>query len=336
MQWKPGAQKVPSRKASMSVVLAMTIITFIALGAMYFWVNHRSVDQRVVMMILEASIGEDYLEIDGTSLFKPVNGSTDESTLKFSTKMDRGAFIKDVNMHNEIQANISSSKGATQIDYEIIKSNHVEYIKISNLQKVLFILADRSELENTKDGLQLLRDLIDKYDNKWLEVDGNIDLVNGVNTDVHKICSGLNVPLKLDNILEEKIATLYKENKFLIANNSKGGGFLQNKKSFIVDRSKFQSFVVKLKNEPRLKNLNCVINNVPKDTKLDIIANRFTNKVSEIKIYAPQADGVLYTSFRLNNTSGGVKITKPQHSTKLSIAQQELEDILGISIADLE
>jgi hypothetical protein len=336
MQWKPGAQKVPSSKVGMLVVSAITIIIFIVLGTMYFWANHRSVDQYVVMKILEMGIGADYLEIDGEALFKPANGSADELTLKYSTKMDKGAFVKDVNYHNVFRANISSSKGYMQINYEIIKSDNVEYIKISNLQQILSALADRSELENTKEGLQLLNDLITKYDNKWLEVDSNNDLVNGVNINAYKLCSGINVPLKLDDELEKKMAVLYKENKFLITNNSEDTGLLQNKKTFIVDRSKFQSFFVKLKNEPRLKNLNCTIDNLPKDTKLEIAANRFTNKVSEIKIHTPQVDGVSRTNVRFNNTSEGENITKPQHYTKLSTAQQELEDILGISIADLE
>jgi len=288
------------------------------------------------MKMVEMGVSSDYSEINGEIKTKATTGSTGESSIKFATKMDKGSFIEDVNYHNVFQANISYQKSNKQIDYEIIKDNNVEYIKVSNLQQVLSTLADSSELDNSKEGLQLLKDLIAKYDNKWLEVDTDNDWLNEVNVNVHKICSGINDPLKLDNALKKKIKTAYEENTFFVKEDSASVGWSQTRSSFRIDSSKLQNFVSALTQDARLKNLKCSVSDIPKDARLDIVKNKFTNTVSEVKIRVSQPEGVSVTSLKFNDTPVGIKINKPQNYTKLSTVQQELGGILGISITDIE
>jgi hypothetical protein len=336
MQWKSGVQKGPDHKAGKLVVLTVVSSVTLVFGIVYFWCSRQSVDQSLAVKIIEMGVSSDYSEINGETKIRAARGSADGSILKFTTKMDQGAFVKDVNYQNVLQANINYLKGNTQINYEIVKNNNVEYIKISNLQQVLSAIAESSELDNSKEGLQLLKDLITKYDNKWLEIDSDNDWLNEVNVNAHKICSGINTPLKLDDDLKKKIKTAYKENIFFVKEGSAGGGWSQTRSSFRVDTSKLQNFVSVLTEDARLKNLKCSVSNIPKDTRLDIVKNKFTNTVSEIKIHASRAGGVSVTSLKFNNTPKGVKINKPQNYTKLSIAQQELEGILGVSITDIQ
>jgi len=288
------------------------------------------------MKMMEMGVGSKYLEANGEITTKATAGSTGESNIKFATKMDKGSFIKDVNYHNVFQANISYQKSNKQINYEIIKDNNVEYIKVSDLRQVLSTLADSSELDNSKEGLQLLKDLIAKYDNKWLDVDTDNNWLNEININAHKICSGINAPLKLDDDLKKKIKTAYEENTFFVKEDSASVGWSQTRSSFRVDSSKLQNFVSALTQDARLKNLKCSVSNIPKDTRLDIVKNKFTNTVSEVKMHASQTSGVSVISLIFNNTPKGVKINKPQNYTKLSTAQQELEGILGVSITDIE
>ena len=335
MQWKSRVQKAPSHyvvKLVSSIVILSALLVF---GIVYFW-SSRSADQDIVMKIMEMGVGSDYSEINGEIKTKATAGSTGESNIKFATKMDEGSFIKNVNYHNVFQANISYQKSNKQIDYEIIKDNNVEYIKVSDLRQVLSALADSSELDNPKEGLRLLKDLIAKYDNKWLEVDTDNNWLNEININAHKICSGINAPLKLDDDLKKKIKTAYEENIFFVKEDSASVGWSQTRSSFRVDSSKLQNFVSALTQDARLKNLKCSVSNIPKDTRLDIVKNKFTNTVSEVKIHASQTSGASVISLIFNNTTKGVKINKPQNYTKLSTAQQELEGILGVSITDIQ
>lgn len=335
MQWKSRIQKAPSHNVVKLVSAIIILCTVLVFGIVYFW-SSRSVDQDIVMKIIEMGVGGEYLEINGEIKTNAAAGSTDASNVKFATKMNQGAFVKDVNYHNVLQANINYQRINKQINYEIVKNDNVEYIKISNLQQVLSALAESSELDNSKEGLQLLKDLITKYDNKWLEVDIDSDWLNEININAHKICSGINDPLKLDDDLKAKIKAAYKENTFFIKEDSTSGGWSQARSSFKVDSLKLQNFVSVLTQDARLKNLKCSVSDIPKDTRLDIVKNIFTNTVSEIKIHVSQAGGVSVASLKFNNTPKGVKINKPQNYTKLSIAQQELEGILGVSITYIE
>ncbi|MDQ5969671.1 MAG: hypothetical protein QG593_188 [Patescibacteria group bacterium] len=335
MQWKSRVQKAPSHNVVKLVSAIIILCTVLVFGIVYFW-SSRSADQGIVMKMMEMGVGSDYSEINGEIKTKATAGSAGESNIKFATKMDKGSFIKDVNYHNVFQANISYQKSNKQINYEIIKDNNVEYIKVSDLRQVLSALADSSELDNSKEGLQLLKDLITKYDNKWLEVDTDNNWLNEININAYKICSGINDPLKLDDDLKKKIKTAYEENTFFVKEDSASVGWSQTRSSFRVDSSKLQNFVSALTQDARLNNLKCSVSNIPKDTRLDIVKNKFTNTVSEVIIHASQTSGASVISLIFNNTTKGVKINKPQNYTKLSIAQQELEGILGVSITDIQ